>query len=162
MLTKQWNCYILDKTLAEETGRSILLPYRRSSTPLPSMTEADEFELWPPIPSSSQPLPESVQHLTPRRGYVMSCFVWTCYLGMVVEGILELDVPGPPKPRPSETPWFNQWSAEKLEEERKQVVKTAARIARELESWRNALPPYLEIDLQASPLPHLTISLAVS
>lgn len=92
----------------------------------------------------------------------MSCFVWTCYLGMVVEGILELDVPGPPRPRPSETPWFNQWSAEKLEEERKQVVTTAARIARELESWRNALPPYLEVDLQASPMPHLTISLAVS
>lgn len=48
-----WCCYILDKVLAEETGRPVLLHARRSTTPLPSVTEADEYELWPPPQASS-------------------------------------------------------------------------------------------------------------
>lgn len=153
-----WNCYVLDKTLAEETGRSFLLPYRRSSTPFPSLTETDEFESWPPLSMTSAPLPRSVRHIIPRRGYVLSCFVWTCRLGMIVEDILDLDVIGPPV----SDPFDQQFSQRSLGH--RDRVQDAEQIAEQLRLWKSSLPKHLEVNPggPVSPLPHHVIGMAVS
>jgi hypothetical protein len=153
-----WNAYVLDKILAEETGRPLLLPYRRSSTPFPSTSEADEFETWPPQIASSAPLPRSVVKITPRRGYVMSYFVWTLRLAMIVEDILDVDITGPP----ISEPWDQQF-ADSLKF-RHHTVRRAEDIAEQLEIWRKHMPPQLEVDQapSLSPLPHHVIGLAVS
>lgn len=152
-----WNCYVLDKTLAEETGRSFLLPYRRSSTPFPSLTETDEFESWPPLSMTSAPLPRSVRHIVPRRGYVLSCFVWTCRLGMIVEDILDLDVIGPP----ISDPYDQQFASNNKGREK---VKDAEEIAEQLRVWKASLPKYLDVNPSGpvSPLPHHVIGMTVS
>lgn len=154
-----WNCYIMDKTLAEETGRSFLLPYRRSSTPLPSTTEADEFEMWPPLPTSLAPMPPSVRYIVPRRGYIMSCFVWTCRLGMIVEDVLDMDTQGPPAP----TEPFDHRFLTSRPGANRDPVAIAEKLSELLEAWRGSLPPILEVDMDpnVSPMPHHIVGLAV-
>ncbi|KAL7418775.1 hypothetical protein Q5752_006458 [Cryptotrichosporon argae] len=164
-----WNCYVLDKTLAEETGRPFLLPYRRTTVPLPSSAETDELETWPPLPTSSAPLPQSVRHVDPRRGHVMSYFAWTCRLAMVVEDILDLEcqVAAPA------TAWDAQFLGERDDAHgapgggrgRRHGLdarQEAQRIDRLLDAWRVALPPHLEVDMRpsVSPLPHHIINMA--
>lgn len=109
---------------------------------------------------SALPLPKSVRHIIPRRGYVMSCFVWTCHLAMVVENILDLDVVGPPAAH-DPNPWVQQFTAS-LTEDRGEMVMRAEGISTQLEGWRNALPPHLDIDMSpnVSPLPHHVVGLA--
>ncbi|BEI91542.1 uncharacterized protein CcaverHIS019_0403620 [Cutaneotrichosporon cavernicola] len=151
-----WNVYVLDKILAEETGRPFLLPYRRSSTAMPSTDEADEYEPWPPQTASSAPLPRSVRHVPPRRGHVMSFFVWTCRLGMLVEDILDLEVIGPPI--------SHKWDDDYVTslQEQHDVVQRAERIGKSLDEWRRLLPKHLDIDLsgQTQPLPHCVVGMA--
>lgn len=117
------------------------------------MNEADEFETWPPLPTSSLPLPRSVRHIVPRRGYVMSCFVWTCQLGMIVEDILDMDIYGPP---PGTDPSFYSSREE-------DPVQVAERLSNRLHSWKNALPPHLHIDMDSkqSPFPHHIVGYSV-
>ncbi|CAK9784722.1 unnamed protein product [Cutaneotrichosporon oleaginosum] len=152
-----WNCYVLDKTLAEETGRSFLLPYRRSSTPLPSMSEADEFETWPPLPTSSLPLPKSVRHIVPRRGYVMSCFVWTCQLGMVVEDILDMDRPGLP-------PGTDPRIVDNSLQDRDELIRRAETLSNRLDVWRSTIPRSIDVDVMVqsnvSPFPHHVVGVS--
>ncbi|BEI86712.1 hypothetical protein CcaverHIS002_0700580 [Cutaneotrichosporon cavernicola] len=152
-----WNCYVLDKTLAEETGRSFLLPYRRSSTPLPSMNEADEFETWPPLPTSSLPLPKSVRHIVPRRGYVMSCFVWTCQLGMVVEDILDMDRPGLP-------PGTDPRIIDNNLQDRDDLIRRAETLSNRLDVWRSNIPRSIDVDVMVqnnvSPFPHHVVGVS--
>ncbi|KLT40640.1 hypothetical protein CC85DRAFT_249026 [Cutaneotrichosporon oleaginosum] len=151
-----WNAYVLDKILAEETGRPILLPYRRSSTPMPSTDEADEFEPWPPQTASSAPLPRSVRRVPPRRGHVMSFFVWTCRLAMLVEDILDLEVTGPP----ISDKWDEGFAA-RLQEQH-DVMQRAESIGKSLDDWRRLLPKHLDIDVtgQTTPLPHCVVGMA--
>ncbi|ORY21002.1 fungal-specific transcription factor domain-domain-containing protein [Naematelia encephala] len=151
-----WNCYVLDKTIAEETGRPFLLPYRRASIPFPSINETDELETWPPLPMSSSPLPKSVRHIIPRRGYVLSCFVWTCRLAMVVEDILDLEVEGPAR---DGSPWdrdFGTWSRD-----RRDKTIDVQGVSNMLDSWMAQLPRSLHVDIEGkfSPLPHHVVSL---
>jgi len=40
-----WNLYVLDKIMATEIGRPVLLRYEETDCPYPSASEADEFEL---------------------------------------------------------------------------------------------------------------------
>ncbi|RSH91638.1 hypothetical protein EHS25_009007 [Saitozyma podzolica] len=152
-----WNCYVLDKSLAEETGRSFLLPYRRCTTPLPSHTEVDELETWPPLPMSSAPLPKSVRHVVPRRGYVVSCFVWTCRLAMIVEEILSLQAQGPPI---STDPWDQQFAAR--QKTAKDQWQAAEELSQQLKLWRQSLPRHLDVNptSRISPLPHHVVGLA--
>ncbi|OXB38001.1 hypothetical protein J007_02228 [Cryptococcus neoformans] len=148
-----WNCYVLDKVIAEETGRPFILPYRRSSIPFPSINEVDELEAWPPLPMSSAPLPQSVRHVNPKRGYVMSCFVWTCRMAMLVEEILDLEMEGPNLQRSSEW-WDRQFSEEAGQ--RRHLGQERERIAKQLSLWKQSLPSWLDVNTksEASPLPH--------
>nr|ODN86946.1 hypothetical protein L203_03719 [Cryptococcus depauperatus CBS 7841] len=153
-----WNCYILDKVLAEETGQPFILTYRQSSTPFPSINEVDEFETWPPLPMSSAPLPRSVQHVHPRRGYVLSNFVWTCRLGMIVEEIMDLQAEGPNINNTGEW-WdaqFSQYSRDKRD-----IRRRLDRVAKQLDLWRQSIPSHLLIDVEndVSPLPHHVINI---
>ncbi|WWC67790.1 uncharacterized protein I206_101703 [Kwoniella pini CBS 10737] len=145
-----WNTYVLDKTLAEETGRPFLLTYRRTTTALPSTSELEEFEAWPP-PTISATISSSVG-VIPRRGHVLSCFAWTCRLAMVVEGVLEMDPTCPPMT----TEWDNQF----LEDLPGKQQYMAERPATHLDGWYRALPLYLNVDGSASPLPHHAVLLA--
>lgn len=151
-----WNVYVLDKILAEELGRPLCLRYRRSSTPLPSETESDEFEPWPPQSPSSAPIPASVRHITPRRGHIMSFFVWTCRMGMIMEDILDLEVIGPPV--------YDSWDRRFISriEADQDVWRRAERIAGDLDAWRESMPAKLEVSLDPaiSPLPHHVVGLS--
>lgn len=151
-----WNVYVLDKILAEELGRPLFLRYRRSSTPLPSETESDEFEPWPPQSPSSAPVPAPVRHITPRRGHIMSFFVWTCRMGMIIEDILDLEVIGPPV--------YDSWDRRFIAriDAEQDVWRRAERIAEDLVAWREAMPAKLEVSLDPaiSPLPHHVVGLA--
>lgn len=146
---------MLDKILAEETGRPFLLPYRRSSTPLPSVTEADEYETWPPQTGSSVPLPRAVRHVVPRRGYLMTYFVWTIRLAMIVEDILDLDYTGPPPADPWDQQFTSAWQI------RHDTIRRAETIMEQLDLWRAGMPPHIDVDLGSiSPLPHHVIGLS--
>lgn len=151
-----WNVYVLDKILAEELGRPLFLRYRRSSTPLPSETESDEFEPWPPQSPSSAPVPAPVRHITPRRGHIMSFFVWTCRMGMIMEDILDLEVIGPPV--------YDSWDRRFIAriEAEQDTWRRAERIAEDLVAWREAMPAKLEVNLDpnVSPLPHHVVGLS--
>ncbi|ODO09362.1 hypothetical protein I350_02962 [Cryptococcus amylolentus CBS 6273] len=153
-----WNCYVLDKVVAEETGRPYVLPYRRSSVPFPGIGETDELETWPPAPMSSALVPVSVRHVTPRRGYVMSCFVWTCRLAMIVEEIMELQLDGPCINAAS-----NAWDRQFVQQSREKRDPDEQRdmIARQLELWKAALPPHLDVDTNSpiSPMPHHVVGI---
>ena len=154
-----WNCYVLDKTLAEETGRSFLLPYRRCTVPFPSAFETDELEVWPPLPNTTASPPRSVRHIVPRRGYVISCFTWTCRLAMIVEDILNLQ---PVRPPSGDTEWDEQfavWARGRESDEEK-----ALGLARQLQHWKKHLPRTLQVDESdtGAPLPHVILGLAVS
>ncbi|KAL1411965.1 hypothetical protein Q8F55_002958 [Vanrija albida] len=153
-----WSTYLLDKVSAEETGRTYLLPYRRSSMPLPAVSEVDEFEAWPPQPLSSAPLPRSVRHVLPRRGHIMSYFVWTCRLAMVVEDILDLDIAGPPV----SNAWDEQFATKMGAGPPTDLFTRAEQIAEQLDQWRRHMPAILEVDLapNVSPLPHHVVGLA--
>ncbi|KIR26992.1 hypothetical protein I309_04159 [Cryptococcus deuterogattii LA55] len=148
-----WNCYVLDKVIAEETGRPFILPYRRSSIPFPNINEVDELEAWPPLPMSSAPLPQSVRHVDPKRSYVMSCFVWTCRMAMLVEEILDLEMEGPNLLGSSE--WWDRQFAEEAGQ-RRDLNQERERIARQLSLWKQSLPSWLDVDTksESSPLPH--------
>lgn len=153
-----WNCYVLDKSLSEETGRSYLLPYRRCSTPFPSLDEVDELEVWPPVSTSSAPLPRCVRRLTPRRGHVISCFIWTCRLAMVVEDILDLDSVG----LSGGSEWDRQFrDSSTARRGHHDEEHEAARIEEQLNRWKNMLPLHLTQHEGSSPLPHVFIGLAV-
>lgn len=156
-----WNCYVLDKVIAEETGRPFILPYRRSSIPFPSINEVDELEAWPPLPMSSAPLPQSVRHVNPKRGYVMSCFVWTCRMAMLVEEILDLEMEGPNLQGSSEW-WDRQFSEEAGQ--RRHLGQERERIAKQLSLWKQSLPSWLDVNIknEASPLPHHVVGVTVS
>ncbi|WVR04518.1 hypothetical protein IAU60_001522 [Kwoniella sp. DSM 27419] len=145
-----WNTYVLDKTVAEETGRPFLLSYRRTTTPLPSTTDLEEFEAWPP-PTLSATVSLSVG-VIPRRGNVLSCFAWTCRLAMVVENVLDLETQPPPTTNEWDTAFINDLVGETRQD--------AERAAKQLESWRQAMPPHLAIDRSVSPLPHQAVLLA--
>ena len=172
-----WCCYILDKVLAEETGRPVLLHARRSTTPLPSVTEADEFELWPP-PSASSFLPSrnreryddggrldkspSATVFEPAQGRLLSAFQTTCKLGVIVEEILDLDEEGPRYERSTGT------GRDEEEEFQKKSMETALRkkdaLAKALTDWYSVLPDQLNVDVSIPrPAPtHLIVNLAVS
>lgn len=121
------------------------------------MNEADEFETWPPLPTSSLPLPKSVRHIVPRRGYVMSCFVWTCQLGMVVEDILDMDRPGLP---PGTDPRLVDNSLQDVEE----TIRRADALSARLDVWRKSLPRNIDVDVMAhngvSPFPHHVVGVS--
>lgn len=87
-----WACFVLDKMVAEETGRPDMLQSRYSMVNLPSTQEPDELEYWP-LPSSSGTQSTSKR---PVRGYVITCFNLTCRLAIVMEKMiaLQLDDPG--------------------------------------------------------------------
>jgi hypothetical protein len=153
-----WNCYVLDKSLSEETGRSYLLPYRRCSTPFPSLDEVDELEVWPPVSTSSAPLPRCVRGLAPRRGHVISCFIWTCRLAMVVEDILDLDS----VVLTGDSEWDQQFRESSIAKRgQHDEEREAARIEEQLDRWREMLPIHLTPNDHLSPLPHVIIGLAV-
>lgn len=159
-----WNVYLVDKSLAEETGRPCLLPYRRSSIPMPSVNETDELESWPPLPMSSALVPQSVRHVSPRRGHVMSCFLWSLRVAVLYEDILGLDIQtvgrnGEASDGGDGTGWEEQYERWKFS--RGEDVEG---LAAQLDHWRRALPRYLEVDMDPniSPLPQSVIMLAVS
>ncbi|KAK4688185.1 hypothetical protein P7C73_g1927, partial [Tremellales sp. Uapishka_1] len=146
-------------TIAEETGRPFLLRYRRSSTPLPSINEIDELETWPPLAMSSAPLPSSVRHVTPRRSYVLSCFVWTCRLACIVEEILDMETEGPDFGEESQG-WDQQFAARCRD--KRSMDQEYQDLSHQLDAWRGALPKHLDVNPSAStsPLPHHIVSLA--
>ncbi|KAG7553547.1 hypothetical protein FFLO_03054 [Filobasidium floriforme] len=172
-----WCCYILDKVLAEETGRPVLLHARRSTTPLPASAEADEYELWPP-PSASAFLPSrsltreryedgtksdrygSATVFEPAQGRLLSAFQTTCKLGVIVEEILDLDEEGPRYERSAGT------GKDEEEEFQKKSMESALRkkdaLAKALEDWYADLPDQLNVDVSIPrPAPtHLIVNLA--
>ncbi|KAK8870076.1 hypothetical protein IAR55_000646 [Kwoniella newhampshirensis] len=151
-----WNTYVLDKTLAEETGRPFLLTYRRSTTPLPSTNELEELETWPPPSISTASSAQYFGSISPRRGYVMSCFNWTCRLGMIVEDVLNLEIQCPPS--------IESWDAGFLQKTSQQwdTARNAEAVSEQLESWRRALPSFLLLDPSpsVSPIPHHAVTLS--
>jgi hypothetical protein len=108
---------------------------------------------------SSAPLPKSVRHVVPRRGYVVSCFVWTCRLAMIVEEILSLQAQGPPI---STDPWDQQFAAR--QKTAKDQWQAAEELSQQLKLWRQSLPRHLDVNptSRISPLPHHVVGLAVS
>ena len=152
-----WGCYLMDKCLAEETGRPCLLRYRGCTTPLPAVDEMDELEMWPPLPvTSTTSLPKSVNSVKPRRGHIVSAFVWTCRLAMIVENILELEWQGPPAIEPFDI----RFRAEALSV---QSDKLAGIVAGQLADFRSFLPRHLNLDSTSlgPPLPQVAIMIAV-
>lgn len=107
---------------------------------------------------TSAPLPRSVRHIVPRRGYVLSCFTWTIRLGMIVEDILDLEMIGPPVVES-----FDRQFVDRLHAMR-DPVSDAEGIAEQLRQWRQSLPKHLEVDSGSgvSPLPHHIVGLSVS
>ncbi|WVQ99788.1 hypothetical protein IAU59_006930 [Kwoniella sp. CBS 9459] len=146
-----WNVYVLDKGLSEETGRPFLLTYRRTTTPLPSVEELEEYETWPPPTLTASVPSHRAAHIVPRRGYVMSCFAWTCRLAMIVEDILDLDTLYPPPQ--------NAWDRNFLG---KPLGLDAGMVSAQLDRWHEALPSDLNVDPEStrSPLPHHAIGIA--
>ncbi|WWC93542.1 hypothetical protein V866_000377 [Kwoniella sp. B9012] len=146
-----WNTYVLDKTLSEETGRPFLLTYRKTTTPLPSIEELEEYETWPPPNLSATGYIHRDTHIIPRKGYVMSCFAWTCRLGMIVEDILDLDTSCPAP--------LNDWDGEFFE--RTPIVDVNV-ISDRLTRWREALPSNLNVETNSNlaPLPHHAVGIA--
>ena len=61
-----WNIYILDKMLASEMGRPIVLRYEDCDTPYPSTCESDEFELFSLANGRTQPGQERVPSMKLR------------------------------------------------------------------------------------------------
>lgn len=154
-----WCCYILDKALAEETGRPVLLAARRSTTPLPSTSEADEYELWPPPSTLSN---RSEVRLDPTQARTISCFNATCRLGVLVERILDLDEEGPRFERSvgggkDEDEVHQSRSTER-------ALREKDWLAGELGKWFQELPASLRVDVQhtVNPPTHLIVNLAVS
>lgn len=147
----------MDKCLAEETGRPCLLRYKGCTTPLPAVDEMDELEMWPPLPLTSAPLPRSVDSVKPRRSHVISAFVWTCRLAMIVENILDLEWQGPPALEPFDA----RYRGEILS---LQSDKLEGLIAGQLEDFRSQLPRHLDPQSTSSlpPLPQVAIMIAVS
>ncbi|OCF39477.1 hypothetical protein I317_06695 [Kwoniella heveanensis CBS 569] len=145
-----WNVYVLDKGLSEETGRPFLLTYRRTTTPLPSIEELEEYETWPPPTLTASAPSHRATHIVPRRGYVMSCFAWTCRLAMIVEDILDLDALYPP----AQTEWDRSFLG-------KPPVLDAGVVSDQLDRWHEALPDDLNVDPAStrSPLPHHAIGI---
>jgi len=146
----------MDKCLAEETGRPCLLRYKGCTTPLPATDEMDELEIWPPAPITFAPLPRSVDNIKPRRGHIISAFVWTCRLAMIVENILDLEWQGPPAIEPFDT----RFRAETISV---QPDRLAEIIAGQLGDFRSMLPRHLSLDLASPvpPLPQVAIMVAV-
>jgi hypothetical protein len=77
-----WNLYILEKMLSCETGKPVLLRSEESDCPLPSVSEADEFELMPSYVRSSKPSDQvrnssiklrtiSILHTSVKLAYIM-------------------------------------------------------------------------------------------
>jgi len=148
-----WNTYVLDKTLSEESGRPFLLTYKRTTTPLPSTDELEEYETWPPPTLTASAPGRRAVHITPRRGYVMSCFAWTCRMAMIVEEILNLETVHPPVSNAWDTMFYERTPD-----------LDADLVSNHLEQWRQTLPPTLVINATstASPLPHHAVGMAVS
>lgn len=135
--------------------------------PLPSISEADEFEFWPP------PSAYTARHTNPGaqpvQSRIISAFNSTCQLGLIVEKILDLEAEGP-RLGPHVTVVMSESDGETGSEEdiAKRNAENALRqrhpLARELGGWYNALPDQLRIDVDCSKLPltHLVVNLAVS
>jgi hypothetical protein len=118
----------------------------------------DELEMWPPLPVTSSTLvPKSVSNVKPRRGHIISAFVWTCRLAMIVENILELEWQGPAATEPFDV----RFRAETISV---QSNRMAGIVAGQLRDFRGLLPRHLDLDLTTSgpPLPQVAIMIAVS
>jgi hypothetical protein len=87
-----WCCYVLDKVMAEETGKPYLISAACTNVALPSTQEADEYEFWP-LPSAS--VTHSTIPRTLARAHVLSVFQQTCRLAVIVEALLSEDWKGP-------------------------------------------------------------------
>lgn len=152
-----WCCYALDKALSEETGRPCLLRARSATVPLPSVTEADEYELWPPplSPPPIRPTSGRTSRIQPLRSRTISCFNATCKLGHIVEQILDLDV---------SSGGVMPIDEQALQEEEEWAARRKVRIAKQLDEWRGVVEQQLRIDVQSSVCApsHWIVNMAVS
>ncbi len=163
-----WCCYTLDKALSEETGRPFILRASAATIPLPSISEADEFELWPPplappmldpSPSSNSPSDTTHRRRMPRvqpvRSRTISCFNSTCRLGYIVEQLLDIDIFSLTnhKPVPGTDMASNQvitLDAETISDEQEMVARKKIRLAKQLEEWYRTLDEELHVNVQSS------------
>jgi hypothetical protein len=161
-----WNCYVLDKTLSEETGRPYILRGRRCTTPLPSVLEPDEFEPWPPM-LSSHSLP-ALSRITPTRAHALTAFNSTCRLALIVEKIMDLD---------EEDPYLDVTTigADAIEDgsprpggmkqvEDPEMLRLRDVLSEQLDEWWMLLPEMIQVQSDATicPLPHFVVNSAVS
>lgn len=125
--------------------------------PLPAVDEMDELEMWPPLAVTSAPVPLSVGNVRPRRGHVISAFVWTCRLAMIVENILDLEWQGPPAIESFDARFREETLS--VQSDRQEGI-----IAGQLGDFRSLLPRHLDLDTNSSlaPLPQVAIMIAVS
>lgn len=141
---------------------------------MPSINETDELETWPPLPMSSALVPASVRHIIPRRGHVMSGFVWSTRMAMIYEDILNLDAQTPSSALGVQaqgsgygldgaglkgSTWdqqYEQWKSGRGDD--------VEGLAAQMDALRASVPDYLEVDMDPSisPLPQSVIMLAVS
>ncbi len=163
-----WCCYVIDKAYAEETGKPAILASRRSTMPLPSISEADEFEFWPP-PSAYTGRHTSNIGAHPVQSRIISAFNSTCQLGIIVEKILDLEAEGPRLgPHITVVMLEGDGNTSSDEDIAQRNADNALRqrhpLARELGGWYDALPDQLRIDVDSNKLPltHIVVNLAVS
>jgi hypothetical protein len=164
-----WCCFVIDKAYAEETGKPAILPSRRSTIPLPSVTEADEYEFWPP-PSTHTPR-HTNPGVQPAQSRIISAFNATCQLGLIVERILDLEAEGPRLGRHitvrpiggNVNVTGDRSEMDIAQRNMDHALRERHPLARELSEWYAALPDELRIDVDASkiPLTHLVVNLAV-
>lgn len=76
-----WNLYILEKMMAGEMGRPLLLRSEETDTPWPSTSESDEFELMP------QQLPGGQTQRTSIKMRTISCFHTTISMSIILERV---------------------------------------------------------------------------
>lgn len=161
-----WNCYVLDKTLSEETGRPYILRGRRCTTPLPSVLEPDEFEPWPPT-LSSHSLP-TLSRITPTRAHALTAFNTTCRLALIVERIMDLDEEGPCLEVKSLAPGANGEGAARpggmRQVEDPEMLRLRDVLSEQLDEWWMLLPEAIQVqnDVAVCPLPHFVVNVAVS
>jgi hypothetical protein len=144
---------VLDKVLAEETGRPDMLRASRSTIPFPSILEPDELEFWPP---TSATFLASVRGTAPTRSHVLSCFNVTCKLAMIVEEILNMEAEGPMPDSARQ--------ASNASDANRRIRDNADRITGMLNEWRQNLPPSLWVDASSRvcPPPHFVVNMTVS
>jgi hypothetical protein len=80
-----WNIFILDKMLASEMGRPIVLRAEDSDAPYPSTSESDEYELFTLVRQRKSTVPESIPALKLRT---LSAFHTTIDLTKLMEKVM--------------------------------------------------------------------------